>query len=241
MGRALSRQRKKANRKAQAAVKAAEQSIRAAAAADAALALAKEMVTDVSALRVSVAEVEAAGTASEELRWFIARCEPMSERKTIDGLKERRITAYIPLERRYHWSKGRKRLIERPLFVGYLFVGLWFLNDRPARQTFHDVERVSGISGMVEVGGKRAQIDPWSLLQIAALESAGLFDHTEKKKPAYSAEQLIRVIGGPFAEAMGKVIDISGDRVRVQLVGTYKGRMDIKADQIAAVEDQEAA
>lgn len=239
MGAANRRRRRKANRahEARQAAYAADRAIAAAEQADAALAPVCP-ITDVSDLKISVQDLEAAGTESEVLTWFVARCEPGAERRALDGLRERRICAYLPVEKRWQWVRGRKRLIERPLFVGYLFVGIAM-----PRQSLYAVKRVSGIEGAVEVAGVPRAVDAWAVVQIAAAELSGLFDHTGPKRPVYAKDQKVKVVSGQFAGFIAKVVEAKGDRLRILFeAGLFKGSpFPVDDVQVSAVDDREAA
>lgn len=238
MAGAARRRRRKTNRayEARQAALVADRAIAAAARADAELAPACPL-TDVSTLTVSVQDVEAAGTASDPLTWYIARCEPMAEQKAIRGLKERRIAAYVPVERRWRWSRSHKVLSVRPLFVGYLFLGL------TKRQSVYHATMVSGIEGVVESFGRPAEIDAWAVLQIAAAELAGAFDHTGPKRPVYTKGQEVKVVAGQFAGFIAKVVEAKGGRLRILFeAGLFKGSpFPVDEEQVAAVDDRAAA
>lgn len=238
MGAANRRRRRKTSRayEARQAAVAAERAIAAADRVDTSPAVVCP-ITDISALKVSVQDVEAAGFASEVLTWYVCRCEPMAEQKALRGLRERRIAAYLPIERRWQWSRGHKRLSERPLFVGYLFFGI------SKRQSIYEAKGVSGIEGVVESFGEPAEIDPWAVLQIGAAELAGAFDHTGPKRPTYAKDQKVRVVSGQFAGFVAKVVEAKGDRLRILFeAGLFKGSpFPVDEVQVAAVEEQEAA
>lgn len=192
-----------------------------------------EPVTDISALIVSPDEVRLAGTASEPLVWYVASCEPMKERKAIDGLRERRIAAYLPMHRMWRWTRGRKRLIESPLFVGYVFVGL------TPKQSVYDLLRIHGIDGLIEVQGKPARIDCWLIVQVAALEADGQFDHTGSKTPQYATKQKLKITAGQFAGLIGEMIGMKGeDRLRLMLSGAHiHGEFTLPVNDVAPTED----
>jgi transcriptional antiterminator RfaH len=194
-------------------------------------------ITDISALNVSVHDVEAAGTASEAFMWYVGRCEPMAEQKALRGLRERRIAAYVPTERRWRWLQGHKRLVERPLFPGYIFLGL------SARQSIYDATRVSGVESVVESFGQPALIDGWALVQIAAAELAGAFDHTGPKRQIYSRDQKVMVVAGQFAGFIAKVVEAKGDRLRILFeAGLFKGSpFPVDEGQVTAVDERAAA
>ena len=63
------------------------------------------------------------------LTWHIAQVTQAGRRAAI-ALREHRFTVYCPMERIYrNVPKGPREEVERPLFPGYLFVGLGPWND----------------------------------------------------------------------------------------------------------------
>lgn len=179
-------------------------------------------LTDISRLVVTVRDVEdAARFEPEPLTWLVGRVEPLTERKAVSGLRERRLAAYLPIERGYRWMRGQKREIERPLFPGYIFIGLG------SRQSVYEARSVAGIDGFVERDGKPAVLSAWQILTIAALESQGAFDHTRPRGPLYSAGQTVRLKKGLWADCIGEVVKTDGDEQVVVHLNYRFGKGDI--------------
>lgn len=229
------RLRQKRRREERAAMKAA-QSVRAAEAASSAKPH-REPLTDITALRVSVEDVMAAGVRTEPMRWVIVRCAGMAERKVMAALQEHRIMAYLPMHRFYRRPRGVLQRAERPLMVGYVFVGL------APHQSEYDLHQIDGVTGLLKSDGITARIDPWTVVQIAAMEAAGAFDHTGHRKPAYSKDQLVRIVSGWATGHEAKVIDVAGGGVRIEFpAGLFKGcKMPMPEDHIEAVDIAAAA
>lgn len=161
----------------------------------------------------------------------------MSERKLMSSLRERRFCAYLPLERHWNWVRGHKHLVERPLLVGYVFIGL------TAGQSIYDLDDVAGLDGVMMSGGQAAVLDPWVVLQIAALEAAGTFDHSWGRRATMTPKQLVRVVGGQFAGWMAEVVEDHGDKVRVRFTGgVFQGSpLSVNDDQLVPADDPQAA
>lgn len=187
----------------------------------------QDQVTDISALRVSPADVMAAGVRSEPMRWCIARCSPMAERKVMDAMTERKIVAYLPMHRFYRRLRGVRHETARPLMVGYVFVGL------APHQSTYDLRRISGVEGVLQSNGATAFISPWAVVQIAALEAARAFDHTSHK-PVFSTGQVVRIVTGWAAGQQAKVIEAEDGGLRVSFdAGIFKGcRMPMAVEHV---------
>lgn len=64
----------------------------------------------------------ASGENNDGLRWYVLRTMPQHERKLARYLEKRKVEHFLPLvSKRRRWS-DRIRMIDFPLFPGYLFV-----------------------------------------------------------------------------------------------------------------------
>lgn len=199
-------------------------------------ALAADPLTDIKSLKVSVSDVMAAGVATRPVRWVIARCEPMSEYRVMNALRDRRIMAYMPMHRFCRRLRGEKRDIERPLLVGYLFVAL------EARHGDYVLTTLDGVEGLLKADGLTASIDPWAIVQIAAMEADGCFDHTGPRKPSYTKDQMVRIISGWAIGHNARVTSADEGDLMVQFEGIFKGApVPMSQDHMEAVEIDKAA
>ena len=68
-------------------------------------------------------------------KWYVLRTKPRGEKKTYKNLVEQDIEAYCPLQKKErHWS-DRKKIIEEPLFNGYIFVRIMLDEYSKVRMT----------------------------------------------------------------------------------------------------------
>lgn len=194
-------------------------------------------ITDISTLVVSPEDVMRAGIASELPKWVVVSCAPMGERKAMASLRERRLWAYLPMQRFCRYSRGHKHVIERPLMVGYLFAIL------PKGWHPDDMQAIAGIDGVLKkMDGRAATIDPWVLVQLGALEASGVFDHSGESKSPFSEGQSVKITGGLFMGHLATVISIAGDSIRVNVDGRdVKGVVPLAANQIAPHDAEQAA
>ena len=178
----------------------------------------------------------AAGVRTEPMRWVIVRCAAMAEHKVMTALQEHRIMAYLPMHRFYRRPRGVLLRAERPLLVGYVFVGL------APHQSEYDLHQIDGIVGLLRRDGITATISPWAIVQIAAMEANGDFDHTGPRKPAYAKDQLVQIVAGWAVGHQAKVVEITDGGLRVQFEGVFKGSpVPVTEDQVEAVDIPAAA
>lgn len=194
-----------------------------------------EQLTDITALRVSPRDVQKAGVSTELMRWCIGRAAPMAERKVLEALRDRRITAYVPMSRFYRRIHGVRRLVERPLLVGYVFIGL------AAHQSVYDLSLIDGIEGTLQSDGATAWVSPWAVLQIAAMEAAGQFDHTVKGK-TFCQDQMVKVITGWATGHTAQIVEVKDGTLMVRFEGVFEGKpVPLANDYVELVEERTAA
>lgn len=218
MAKASRRRRSKQRKAIRAAEKAVARAIEASTAAEPRAVAMIERVTDVTELRVSAADIVKAGTRTEAVRWCIARTAPQAERRIMDALTERRIIAYLPMHRFYTRARGMRRVVERPLMIGYVFVGL------APHQSVYDLRQIDGVEDTLKIDGATAWIDPWAVVQVAALERSGAFDRTASRASGFKVEDIVRVISGWATGHKAVVTKVEDGTLRITFdAGMFKG------------------
>lgn len=81
----------------------------------------------------------------DELRWYAVRTRSNHERKVSALLAEKRVEHYLPSFSEAHQWKDRRKMIERPLFPGYLFAQM--VDSRESRLCVLRSEGVVSILG----------------------------------------------------------------------------------------------
>jgi transcription antitermination factor NusG len=89
---------------------------------------------------------------SEILNWYAVRTRSNCEKKVSAILTEKGIENYLPAFQEVHQWKDRKRLIELPVFPGYLFASI--VDSREARLA------ILRIDGVVNILGQAERIEP---------------------------------------------------------------------------------
>lgn len=143
--------------------------------------------------------------------WFVVTTAPQSERACCLALRQMGYGAYVPMET--FWvpfrsgDTPRKREVQRPFFVRYVFVGLrvdepwWPLHERDATGK----NRV-GISGVLTSQGRPAPVSVRWLASLAHREREGWFDErkrvilegreAEMNRPKVEAGERVRILSG---------------------------------------------
>lgn len=174
------------------------------------------------------------------LTWYVVQTNPQCERRAEAGLKEHGFTVFCPLETRWKRSRSKAReRVDRPLFTGYLFVGLcpW--------QSLYHVRQIDGVKSLVQnADGSPAEIG-WleikgervhPIYDLQARQAAGEFDHTPAKRSAFSKGDDARILAGPFKGHVGKMLSADDHgRVSLMLKGIFAGGIIVDDDHLEPV------
>ena len=129
-------------------------------------------------------------------RWFAIRVSPRWELHSSSELSLRGLDTYLPLRRfKRQWS-DRIKVVEQPLFPGYLF-GRFCLEDRIR------VLQAPGVKQIVGIGKVPTAISDSEIENLKALVSSGSL---LVPWPYLCAGQRIRIDRGPLAGVEGFVV-----------------------------------
>ncbi|SHL75241.1 transcription termination/antitermination NusG family protein [Roseibium suaedae] len=114
----------------------------------------------------------------ESLIWFIAKTNPRCEGRAVKSLTHAGIETFCPMQtvRRKQWIKGKRRSkdVQKPLFTGYVFVGL-----DPDNMAFGVARRCDGIGSFVGISGAPLPVSGARVCDLMAAQDMGMFDHRE--------------------------------------------------------------
>ena len=85
-------------------------------------------------------------------RWYAVHTHSNCEKRVVTELSQRGMESYLPVFREVHRWKDRKKVVESPLFPGYVFVRL--IDSSPSRLA------VLKIEGAVRILGQGDRIEP---------------------------------------------------------------------------------
>ncbi len=167
------------------------------------------------------------------IQWYIAMTEPGREMRAWEWLKEQGFTAYLPMETvwKNHRTKPRERA-ERPLFVGYMFVGIgsW--------QSHRAVKMIHGIRGFVMRQGQPATVDPLFVYGLQASQCGGEFNRTPPpaSDPKPEAPPTITIdLGGVYSDDIKAVLEADEKgRNALLLSGKFNVKVDVPAEALQA-------
>ncbi|NPA26667.1 MAG: transcription termination/antitermination protein NusG [Chloroflexi bacterium] len=169
------------------------------------------------------AEADDAGQKKEP-EWYVVHCYSGSENKVkrnleqrIEsmGMKDKIFEVIVPTEEEIEIKDGKRRIVERRIFPGYILVYMIMDED-----SWHVVRNTPGVTGFVGMGSKPTPLRPEEVAQILKrMES-----ETPRIKITFKPGERVRIIDGPFRDFTGKVAEIDMDRAKVRVLVNFFGR-----------------
>lgn len=141
---------------------------------------------------------EILATPSAPLFWGVVNTHPHRERQAVLNLERQSFVVYLPRFARIVRHARRTSEVERPLFPGYLFVGI-----DPQTTAWRPIASTVGVRGIVKFGDRPALVDDGFVAALRARERDGLIVLPDRP---FEPGESVRVIGGPFAGAVAQVL-----------------------------------
>lgn len=131
------------------------------------------------------------------LRWLVLYTRPRYEKKVARQLAERGIEHFLPLREEMRQWSDRKKLVEAPLFPGYIFVRV---DERQRIQTLE----TDGAMKYIHFNGRVAEVRPATIDALRLVVDARAPVSVEEAGIALGADVHIRT--GPLAGLRGRII-----------------------------------
>jgi transcription antitermination factor NusG len=162
------------------------------------------------------------------VHWWAIKTRANFERTVFDQLRAKSFETFLPTYRVWSRRTDRARLIDRPLFPGYLFVhtDLSIFNHRVA---------VLRTRGLVRIIGGSQGPEPVRDSEIESIQILCASDRMLEPWSRLEAGQLVRIVSGGLAGATGVVVEVAGKGKRIVCNVELLGRAvaaELKADQV---------
>ncbi len=139
---------------------------------------------------------------------------------------------FVPMEDVVEMHRGKKRVIQRKYFPGYILINMVLTKETEAF-----IRSVPGVTGFVMSGGIPMPLSQEEIEMIAK--------RTQKEKAAHSVEipfaegDPVRVVDGPFKDFTGIVSDINREKGKVRVMVSIFGRLTpVDVDVLQLREDK---
>jgi transcriptional antiterminator NusG len=162
--------------------------------------------------------------------WFVVHTYAGYENKVKSNLEsrvrsmnmeERIFEVSIPMEDVIEFKGGRKTVVQKKVFPGYLLVRMDLDDD-----SWYVVRNTPGVTGFVGSGAKPT---PLSRREVENILGAGGKPGEEKEKKVrprleFEVGEQVRVVAGPFADFNGAISEIDVDRSKLKVLVNIFGR-----------------
>ena len=199
--------------------------------------------------QAAVEEVEEAEEVAEEGElstskgpgeWYVVHTYAGYENKVKTNLKsriasmqmeEKIFDCVIPMEDVMEIKGGKKQVVQKKVFPGYLLVRMIYDND-----SWYVVRNTPGVTGFVSsgTGSKPTPLSPREVEKILAVKKE------TQKKPEYRLEfdvdDVVRIVTGPFADFTGTIAEINVEQSKLKVMVNIFDRetpVELAFDQVA--------
>ena len=175
--------------------------------------------------------------------WFVVHTYAGYENKVKQNLasrvrsmnvEDRIYEVVIPMEDVIEFKGGRKVVVQKKVFPGYLLTRMALDDD-----SWYVVRNTPGVTGFVGSGAKptplsRKEVE--DILGVGKVEGAEV--PTKKARPRLEFEtgEQVRVVAGPFADFNGAISEIDVDRSKLKVLVNIFGRetpVELEFGQVA--------
>ncbi|MEX0833658.1 MAG: transcription termination/antitermination protein NusG [Actinomycetota bacterium] len=147
-------------------------------------------------------------------------------------MQEKIFDIHIPMEDVMEIKGGKKQVVKKKVFPGYLLVKMLYDND-----SWYVVRNTPGVTGFVS-SGTGTKPTPLSRREVEKI----LVVKEEEVKPTFRLEfeegDVVRIISGPFADFNGTISEINVDQSKLKVLVNIFDRetpVELGFDQVAKV------
>ena len=164
-------------------------------------------------------------------RWFVIHSYAGYENKVKTNLEsriasmnmeERIFEVVIPMEEVIEFKNGKKVVVQKKVFPGYLLARLDLDDD-----SWYVVRNTPGVTGFVGSGAKPTPLSRREVENILQVKDDGSTTNTGRKsKPRLEHEvgESVRVKEGPFADFTGTIAEINEIQLKLKVLVNIFGR-----------------
>jgi transcription antitermination factor NusG len=163
--------------------------------------------------------------------WYALHTRSRFENVVLDGLTRKEVEAFLPKITVRSKRVDRKKMIQVPLFPGYLFV-------KTSLDPYKHLEVVKTVGVVTIVGNLQGPI----AIPIEAIESLKIMVLSSQEILSglkYKHGDRVRVVGGPFAGVWGEFVRYRGKGkvvVNIEALGQYAA-VDVGEEDIEVIRD----
>ncbi|HMC08208.1 MAG TPA: transcription termination/antitermination protein NusG, partial [Actinomycetota bacterium] len=143
------------------------------------------------------------------------------------NMEDKIFEVVIPIEDVIEFKGGKKQVVQKRIFPGYLMVRMYVDDD-----SWYVVRNTPGVTGFVGSGAKPVPLASREVEKILQVKPV------ERLKPRLEFEEgeSVRVVTGPFANFTGSISEINVDQSKVKVLVNIFGRetpVELSFEQVA--------
>ncbi|MCP5028591.1 MAG: transcription termination/antitermination protein NusG [Actinomycetia bacterium] len=163
-------------------------------------------------------------------KWFVVHTQSGYEKKVKQNLEARTQSmgmegriheVVIPMEDVVEFRNGKKVVVQKKVFPGYLLVRVNLDDD-----AWYVVRNTPGVTGFVGQGNKPTPLRRKEVETFLAVKDETDEESPKRSRPRHGYEmgETVRVKEGPFADFSGEIIEINEDQLKVKVLVNIFGR-----------------
>jgi len=143
------------------------------------------------------------------------------------NMEDKIFEVVIPIEDVIEFKGGKKQVVQKRVFPGYLLVRMYVDDD-----SWYVVRNTPGVTGFVGSGAKPVPLaarEVEKILQVKPVERL-------KPRLEFESGESVRVVTGPFANFTGTISDINVDQSKLKVLVNIFGRetpVELSFEQVA--------
>ncbi len=124
-----------------------------------------------------------------------------------------------------HAGGGKKEVVKRKLFPGYIFVQMDLGDnaDEP-NEAWEVVRYTPGVTGFVGTSTRAVPLSPEEEARMLGTFGVTGSRETPKVRVTFNVGEMVQVTGGPFADFTGLVSEVNPERGKVKVLVSIFGR-----------------
>jgi transcription termination/antitermination factor NusG len=173
--------------------------------------------------------------------WFVVHTYAGYENKVKSNLgsrvrsmnmEERIFETVIPMEDIIEFKAGRKTIVPKKIFPGYLLVRMYLDDD-----SWRVVRDTPGVTGFVGGGAKPTPLSRKDVETFLGVKDVvGGIEKKARPRLEFDVGEQVRVVAGPFADFNGAISEINVDQSKLKVLVNIFGRetpVELEFGQVA--------
>jgi transcriptional antiterminator NusG len=173
--------------------------------------------------------------------WYVVHTYAGYENKVKANLESRIHTmqmedkifrVHIPMEDVMEIKSGKKQVVQKKVFPGYLLVKMLYDND-----SWYVVRNTPGVTGFVSAG-TGSKPTPLSKREVEKILAVKKEEAKPQVRLGFEEGDVVRIISGPFADFNGTISEINPDQAKLKVLVNIFDRetpVELSFDQVAKV------